>query len=91
MCSYFDDIIGVWERDIDFSDILWDEQFYKGKYSISYKTWTGEKPLHIRYNKIDGFIKIHTKIRHLVLFDEWCDKICHRIKYLFSEKKWYYR
>ena len=51
----------------------------------------GEKPLHIRYNKIDGFIKIHTKIRHLVLFDEWCDKICHRIKYLFSEKKWYYR
>ena len=35
----------------------------------------GAKPLRIRYNKIDGFIKIHNKIRYLVLFDEKCDKI----------------
>ena len=26
------------------------------------------------------------KIRYLVLFDDWCDKICDRIKYLISEK-----
>ena len=46
----------------------------------------GAKPLRIKYNKIDGFIKTHNKIRYLVLFDEWCDKICHRIKYLISKK-----
>ena len=26
-------------------------------YDISYKTSTGEKPLRIRFNKVDGFIK----------------------------------
>ena len=46
----------------------------------------GAKPLRIRYNKIDGFIKIHNKIRYLVLFDEKCDKIWDRIKYLKSKK-----
>ena len=46
----------------------------------------GAKPLRIKYNKIDGFIKTYNKIRYLVLFDEWCDKICHRIKYLISKK-----
>ena len=40
----------------------------------------------VRYDKIDGFIKIHDKIRYLVLFDEWCDKICDRINYLISKK-----
>ena len=42
--------------------------------------------MRIRYDEIDGFIKIHNKIRYLVLFDEWCDKICNGIKYLISEK-----
>ena len=42
--------------------------------------------MHIRYNKIDGFIKICNKIRYLALFDEWCGKNCDRIKYLISEK-----
>ena len=49
-------------------------------YDISYKTSTGAKPLRIRYNEIYGFIKIHNKIRYLVLFDKQCDKICSRIK-----------
>ena len=82
-----------WDRDIDFSDILVDEKLYKEKcqniliYDISYKTLTRAKPLHIRFNKIDGFIKIHDKIRYLVLFDySFCDKICDKIKYLISEK-----
>ena len=39
-------------------------------YDISYKTSTGAKPLRIRYNEIYGFIKIHNKIRYLVLFDK---------------------
>ena len=43
--------------------------------------------MHIRFNKIDGFIKFHDKIRYLVLFDySYCDKICDKIKYLVSEK-----
>ena len=47
----------------------------------------GVKPLHIRYDGIDGLIKIHNGIRYLVLFDcGWFDKICDRIKYLISGK-----
>ena len=47
----------------------------------------GTKPLRIRFDKIDGFIKIHDKIRYLVLFDySYCDKIFDKIKYLISEK-----
>ena len=42
--------------------------------------------MRIRYDRIDGFIKIHNNIKYLVLFDEWCEKICDRIKYLISEK-----
>ena len=56
-------------------------------YDISYKTFMGSIPLRIRFDKIDGFIKIYDGIRYLVLFDYgWCDKICDRIKYLTSEK-----
>ena len=46
-----------------------------------------QKPLRIRFDKINRFIKIHDKIRYLVLFDySYCDKICDKIKYLISEK-----
>ena len=38
------------------------------------------------YAREDRFIEIHNKIRYLILFDEWCDKICDRMKYLVSEK-----
>ena len=42
--------------------------------------------MRIRFNKIDGFIKIHNNIRYLVLFNYgYCDKICDRIKYVISE------
>ena len=92
-CHYSDDIIRFWDRDIDLSDILLDEKLYKEQYEntliydISYKTSTGAKPLRITFDKIDGFIKIHDKIRYLVLFDySYCDKICDKIKYLISEK-----
>ena len=46
----------------------------------------GANTLQIRYDKIDGFIKIRNKIKYLILFNEWCDKICDRIKYLINEK-----
>ena len=46
-------------------------------YGISYKTSTGAKKLRIRFDKTDGFIKIHDKIRYLVIFVySYCDKIC---------------
>ena len=67
-CYYFDDIIIFWDRDIDFSDILLGEKLYREKYEyiliydISYKTSTGAKPLSIRFDKIDGFIKIYEKL-----------------------------
>ena len=95
---YFDDIIRVWGTNVYSIDILLDEKLYKEKYQniliygISYKTSTGAKPLGIRFDKIDGFIKIHDRIRYLVLFDYgYCDEICDKIKYLLREKKWYYR
>ena len=87
MCYYFDDITRFWDRDIDFSDILYDKKLYKENneniliYDISYKTSMG-----IWYDKIDGFIKTHNKIRYLVWFDERCDKICDGINYLTSKK-----
>ena len=34
-------------------------------YYISYKTFMSEKPLHILFVKIDGFIKIDNGIRYL--------------------------
>ena len=43
--------------------------------------------MHIRFDKIDGFNKIHDRIRYLVLFDcGWLDKICDTIKYLINKK-----
>ena len=52
----------------------------------------GSKPLHIKFDKIDGFIKIYDGIRYLVLFGYWWyHKIFDNIKYLISKKKSYYR
>ena len=92
-CYYFDDIIRVWDTNVYSIDILLDEKLYKEKYQniliydISYKTSTGAKPLGIRFDKIDGFIKIHGRITYLVLFDySYCDEICDKIKYLIREK-----
>ena len=42
---------------------------------------------HCVFDKIDRIIKIHDKIRYLVLFDySYCDKICDKIKYLIVKK-----
>ena len=45
-----------------------------------------EKPLHTRFNRADGFITIYNGIRYLVFGHFGYDKICDKIKYLFSEK-----
>ena len=54
---YFDDIFT--ERYIYSADILLDEKIYENisVYNISYKALIGPKPLTIRLDKIDGFIR----------------------------------
>ena len=43
------------------------------------------------FNKVDGFITVYDGTRYLVLFGpEKCDAIYSRIRYLISQKKWYY-
>ena len=38
------------------------------------------------FDKIDGFINVHNRIKYLLLFNYgWCDKICNNIKDLISE------
>ena len=56
--------------DIDFSDILFNKKLYENIfiYDISHKTFMGPKPLRIRFDEIDGFIKIYDGNRYLVLF-----------------------
>ena len=56
-CFYFDDITKV--VDINFDNILLDKKSKKISseniliYDISYKSFMGEKPLHIRFDKVD--------------------------------------
>ena len=88
ICYYFDDIIT--DRDYYSVDILLDKKICKNisVYDVSYKTSTGPKPLRIRFNKIDGFIRVcGSEFKHLVLFDNGLfDKICDKSEYLISEK-----
>ena len=84
-CYYFDDVIKI--EDFDFDNILIDEQSYEKVliYDISYKTLIGTKPLHIRIDKVDGFIIFYDETRHLVLFaSEKYDTICNK-----PEKQYY--
>ena len=72
-----------------YDNVLIDEKSHKNIliHDISYKPLIGAKPLHIRVNKIDGFIKIYDGTRYLVLFDpEEHDAIYNRIRYLISQK-----
>ena len=66
-CYYFDDIMKVGK--FDFDNILLDKKSYKNSYEniliydFSYKTLMGAKPLRIRLDKIDLFIKIYDGTR----------------------------
>ena len=63
---------------------FFDENSYE---SISYKNFMGAKPLRIRFDKIDGFIKIYDRTRYLALFSPGIyGAIYDRIRYLISEK-----
>ena len=87
-CYYFDDIIKF--VDFDFDNILLDEKSYENVliYDILYKTLIGAKPLRIRFDKIDGFIRVHNMRSYLVIFSpEKYDAIYKRIRYLTLHKK----
>ena len=60
---YFDDIINI-------DNILVDEKLYENifVYNILYKSLIDSKLLCIRFNKIDGFIRVYNGTRYLVLF-----------------------
>ena len=57
-------------------------------YNISHKTLIrGAKPLRIRFDKIDEFIRVYDGLRYLVLFgSEKYHAIYNRIRYLISQK-----
>ena len=65
---YFDEIIRFWDTDINFRDILLDEKLNKENYQ-NILTSTGAKLLCIRFDEIDGFIKIRDRTRYLVRLD----------------------
>ena len=87
-CYYFDDIIT--DRNIYSVDILLDEKIYENisVYDILYKTSIGPKPFRVRFNNMDGFIRVlDGEIKRLVIFDyELFDKICDKIKHPTSKK-----
>ena len=67
-CYYFDDIMKI--EDFDLHNIFIDEKSYESIliYNISYKSLIDHKPLRIRFDKIDGFIRIYDGTRYSVLF-----------------------
>ena len=69
---------------IKFEDFgLDDIRNYFSVNKISCKTLVCAKPLHIRFDKIYGFIRVYVGTRYLVLFDsEIYDLIYYRIRYL---------
>ena len=83
-------------EDFDFDNILLDQRGYENNlvYVISYKTLVGAKPFLIKFNKIDGFIRVYEEKRYLVLFDSiplfefiQYGTIYNRIRYLIIQKK----
>ena len=56
-------------------------------YDISYKTLIGAKPLCVRFDKVNEFIRVYDGIKYLVIFgDEKHDFIYSRIRYLIVVK-----
>ena len=86
-CYYLYDTIKI--EDFDPDNILLDEKSYENilVYNISFKSLIDSKPLHIIFNKIDGFIRVYDGTRYLVLFGkEKYDFLYNRIRYRISVK-----
>ena len=84
---YFDNIIKL--EGFDLNNILIEEKLHKNVliYEISYKILIDPKPLHIRFDEIDGFIRIYDGARYLTLFGlEEYEVVYDRIRYPISLK-----
>ena len=69
LLCHIDDTIQ--DIDISFSNILLDKKLYEtmSVYDVSHKTSTGQKPLHIRFDKIDEFARAYAgELRYLIMF-----------------------
>ena len=68
-CYYFHNIIKLQNFDMD---NIWkiNEKSHGNIliYGISYKTSIDPKPLHIKFDKIDGFTRIHDRTQCLIFF-----------------------
>ena len=84
-CDCFDDIIKIEYFDLD--SILREEKLYQNilVYNILYKSLIAAKPVLIRFDKTDGFIRVYDGTRYLVLFgSEKYDIIYDGIRYLME-------
>ena len=71
--------------DFDLNNILIDQKPYENilVYNIPHKFLTDSKSFQIRFDKIDGFIRVYDETRYLVLFGpEKYNVIFNRIRYL---------
>ena len=83
-CYYSDNIYVLL-----FVNFLLDEESNENilDYDISYQTLIDAKPLRIKFNKVDGFIRVYDWNRCLVLFGyEKHSRIYNRIRYLANQK-----
>ena len=84
-CDCFDDIIKIEYFDLD--SILREEKLYQNilVYNILYKSLIAAKPVLIRLDKTDGFVRVYDGTRYLVLFgSEKYDIIYDGIRYLME-------
>ena len=63
-CYYFHDITKF--EDFGLDNIFIDEEWYKNilVYNITYTILINARPLRIRFNKFDGFIRVYHRTRY---------------------------
>ena len=88
-CYYIHGVIEI--EYFDFDNILLYEKTYENIsfYEISYKTLTGAKLLHIKFDKVDGLTRVYDGAMYLILFgaqkyDAIYDRV--RLDKLFAKK-----
>ena len=87
MCYYSKVIIKL--EHFDSNNFLVDKKSHENIliYDISYKTLIGSKPLHFRFDKIDGNIRTYDGTRYLAFFvSKKYDAVYNRIRYCTSLK-----
>ena len=68
MFYYFNDIIKF--EDFGYHNITLDEKSNENIFifDFTYQTFVAASSLHIRFHKIEGFIRVYDRSRYLVLF-----------------------